>query len=150
LDSVFRDIKGEWDKALEYFLKAEKIRIDVGDKAKLAYTALNISSVYYEKNEAAAGVNHAALGFFLCKKLGMKHVLAQMAWLLDPVVGQVGEDELMRLGEEMAGKKGIVQEWLRMYFPGTSPGGFPGGFIFPLREKRHVREKQGSSTTKKP
>ena len=38
----------------------------------------------------------------------MKHELSQMSWLLDPLLDQVGEDELIRLGEEMAGKKGIV------------------------------------------
>jgi len=37
--------KDEWDKALEYYLKSEKIMIQVGDEAGLAYTYFNISSI---------------------------------------------------------------------------------------------------------
>ena len=38
----------------------------------------------------------------------MKHELAQMSRLLDPLLDRVGEAKLMRLGQEMAVKKGIV------------------------------------------
>ena len=46
--------KSEWDKALEYYLKSEQIRIDVGDKAGLGYTSLNIATVYYQQNDKTA------------------------------------------------------------------------------------------------
>jgi hypothetical protein len=74
----------------------------------LAYTSFGISSVYYKKNEFDSARSYAALGFFIGKKLGMTHELAQLSWLLDPLLEQVGEDELMRLGQEMAANKGIV------------------------------------------
>ena len=57
--------KGGWDKALEYFLKAEKITIEVGDKAGLVYTYLSIYSVYYQKKEFDSARPYAALGFFI-------------------------------------------------------------------------------------
>ncbi|MBN2443349.1 MAG: tetratricopeptide repeat protein, partial [Spirochaetales bacterium] len=102
------DKKGEWDKALEYYLKSEKILIEVGDKAGLVYTAFNINNVYMKKKEFESAIMYAALGFFTGKRLGMNHELAQMAWLLDFVREKVGEDELMRMGQEMAEKRGIV------------------------------------------
>jgi len=38
--------KGEWDKALEYYLKSEKIMIEVGDRAGLGTTYNNIGLIY--------------------------------------------------------------------------------------------------------
>ena len=83
--------------------------IEVGDKAGLAYTSFGISSVYLQKKKFDSARPYAAIGFFIAKKLGMKHLLTQMSWLLDPTLDKVGEDELMRLGQEMAVKKGIVE-----------------------------------------
>ena len=90
------------------FLQSEKITIEVGDKAGLAYTSFSISSVYYQKKEFDSARPYTVLDFFIGKKLGMKYELAQMSWLLDPFLDQVGEDKSMRLGQEMAAKKGIV------------------------------------------
>ena len=41
----------KWDKALEYYFKAEKIRIEVGDKAGLGTTYNNIGTIYDKKGE---------------------------------------------------------------------------------------------------
>ncbi len=49
------DKKGEWDKALEYYLKSEKIRIEVGDKAGLAVTYFNIGTALQSKGDQALG-----------------------------------------------------------------------------------------------
>ena len=40
-----------WDKALEYYLKSEQIRIEVGDKAGLGTTYNNIGGIYSKKGE---------------------------------------------------------------------------------------------------
>ncbi|MGA1840555.1 MAG: CHAT domain-containing protein [bacterium] len=45
------DNKGEWDKALDYYLKSENIRIEVGDRAGLATTYNNIGLIYDNKGE---------------------------------------------------------------------------------------------------
>ena len=86
---------------MEYYLKDEKITIEVGDKAGLGTTYFNISSVYIKKKEFDSAIVYG-------KRLGITHELAQISWLLDPMLDQIGEDELMRLGQEMAAKKGIV------------------------------------------
>jgi tetratricopeptide (TPR) repeat protein len=43
--------KGEWDKALTYFLKAEKIWIEIGDRAGLGATYNNTGMIYNNKGE---------------------------------------------------------------------------------------------------
>ena len=45
------DSKGEWDKALEYYLKAEEILIEVGDTAGLGSTYNNIGLIYSKKGD---------------------------------------------------------------------------------------------------
>jgi tetratricopeptide (TPR) repeat protein len=45
------DNKGEWDRALEYYLKAEAIRLEVGDRAGLGPTYNNIGLIYDNKGE---------------------------------------------------------------------------------------------------
>ncbi|OEU82143.1 MAG: hypothetical protein BA865_01005, partial [Desulfobacterales bacterium S5133MH4] len=43
--------KGDWDKALEYYLRSEKISLEVGDRAGLAATYNNIGLIYDKKGD---------------------------------------------------------------------------------------------------
>ncbi len=43
--------KGEWDKALEFYQKAEQIGIEVGGRAGLGATYNNIGTIYDNKGE---------------------------------------------------------------------------------------------------
>jgi len=100
--------KGEWDKALEYYLKSEKIRIEVGDRAGLVSTYFNMGTVYLNKNDTAEGNNYIILAGFIARMLGMKHELSQMAWALEPILKEIGEEGFMETGRRLARDRGII------------------------------------------
>lgn len=98
--------KGEWDKALEYYLKAEKIRIEVGDRAGLGTTYFNIGTIYLEKNDKEKGNNYIILAGYIAMILGMRHEFSQMQWALGPIIKEIGEEGFREMGKRLyEGKK---------------------------------------------
>ena len=100
--------KGEWEKALEYYLKAEKIGIEVGDRAGLAFTYFNIGVNYMKKNDTAEGNDYLILAGFIAMMQGMKHELSQMASALEPLLEKMGEERFMERGKKLAREKGLI------------------------------------------
>ncbi|MCP4344178.1 MAG: tetratricopeptide repeat protein [Desulfobacterales bacterium] len=45
------DNKGDWEKALEFYLKSEKIKIEIGNKADMGPTYSNIGGIYDKKGD---------------------------------------------------------------------------------------------------
>ncbi|MDY6855716.1 MAG: tetratricopeptide repeat protein [Thermodesulfobacteriota bacterium] len=101
------DNKGEWDKALAYYLKSEKIRIEVCDRAGLAYTYFNIGAVYLEKNDTKNGEDSIILGVYIAVTQGMKHELSQMEWALGPIIERIGQEAFIEKGRSLCKAKGL-------------------------------------------
>ncbi|RMD57547.1 MAG: tetratricopeptide repeat protein, partial [Nitrospirae bacterium] len=85
---IYRD-KGELDKALDYFLKAEKICIEVGNRVGLAFTYFSISANLLNKGDFEKARDYLILGGYIAMVCGMKHELSQMAWALEPIIKEI-------------------------------------------------------------
>ncbi len=91
-----------WQTALEYFLKSEKIMIEVGDSAGLVPTYFNIGTAYQKKKETEKANHYLILAGYIAKVQGMKHELSQMAWAFDPLIEKIGDEKFMERGKEAA------------------------------------------------
>ncbi|MBI4595413.1 MAG: tetratricopeptide repeat protein [Candidatus Tectomicrobia bacterium] len=98
------DNKGEWDKALEYYLKSEKITIEVGDRAGLVSTCFNIG-ILCRENGDKKGKNYIILAGYLSIMLGMRHEFSQMQWALGPIIKEIGEEKFIKLGQRLSESK---------------------------------------------
>ncbi|MGA1864319.1 MAG: CHAT domain-containing protein [bacterium] len=100
--------KGEWNKALDFFIKSEKIRIEVGDRAGLAFTYFSIGTAYLNKNDKETGNKYIILAGFMAMMQGMKYEFSQMAWALDPVLNEIGEERFMEIGRKLVRERGLI------------------------------------------
>jgi len=101
------DNKGEWDRALEYYLKSEQIRLEVGNRAGLAYTYFNIGTIYQEKQDKERANQYLIIAGYLAKTLGMKYEFSDWQWALGPVIEELGEEQFMELGKDLCEKRGL-------------------------------------------
>ena len=99
--------KQNWDKAIEYALKSEQIKMEVGDRAGLAFTYFNIGTIYLQKKEKPKADSYLILAGYIAVTQGMRHELEQMAWALNPVIEELGQEKFMEEGGRLCGERGI-------------------------------------------
>ena len=93
--------KGDWDRALEYYLKSEKIIIEVGYRAGLGPTYFNIGTGYQQKGEHEKGAEYIIVASFIAMAMGMRHELSQMSWAIEPILNELGQEHFMEIGKRL-------------------------------------------------
>ena len=91
----------DWDRALEYYLKSEKIIIEVGDRAGLGPTYFNIGTGYQQKGEHEKGAEYIIVASFIAMAMGMRHELSQMSWAIEPILNELGQEHFMEIGKRL-------------------------------------------------
>ena len=111
-------IKGELDKALEYYGKALKLDEALGRKEGIAIGLGNIGNVYRIKGELDKALEYFGKALELDKELGMKEGMAidlgnigivyQIKGELDNALGYYGK--ALKLDEELGSKEGMANQ----------------------------------------
>ena len=73
---------------------------------KLSIICYNIR--YLNKNDKEAGNNYIILAGFIAMTQGMNYELSQMAWALEPVLKEIGEERFAEIGRKLAREKGLI------------------------------------------
>lgn len=90
-----------WGKALEYYMKSEVICKEIGDLPSLAFTYFNIGNGFKKNGDGKHGNDYIILAGFIAINQGMKGELSQMAWALDPIIQELGQEKFMEEGQKL-------------------------------------------------
>jgi len=89
---------GDFNKSLESYEKSGRIRFEVGDDLGLIQTIYSIGLELLRNNSKEKAVDFFNLAGYLAKKKGMDSELVRMAWAIDPLVKELGNDKFMEEG----------------------------------------------------
>ena len=121
MGSVYK-IKGELDKALEYYGKALKLQEELGIKEGIALDYGNMGSVYGIKGELDKALEYHGKALKLNEELGIKEGIASDYGNMGSVYGIKGEldkaleyyGKALKLNEELGRKEGMASNYGNM------------------------------------
>jgi tetratricopeptide (TPR) repeat protein len=93
--------KGEWRIARKYYFKSEKIYKGIHYLPGLVSTYFGIGVGFTRNGDRKQGKDYIILAGFVARNQGMKAILSQMAWVLDPLIKKLGTDKFMEEGKKL-------------------------------------------------
>lgn len=93
--------RGDLDTSLEYLKRSLTLFNEIGDKQGLITPYFNMGQLLLEKGDKKQGNDYIILAGYMATNLGMKVKLTEMAWVLDPLIKEMGEEMFMEEGKRL-------------------------------------------------
>ena len=95
------EARGDYDTALVYLKRSLTVRQEIGNKPDLVQSYFNMGQLLLEKGNKKQGNDNLILSNYMARTLGLNRVLTEMAWALDPLIKEMGEEKFMEEGKRL-------------------------------------------------